>query len=254
MIIDCNAHLGHWPFRDLPHTSAGEFAELMGQSGISQAVVAGYRGLLYGDVRPANEWLLEEVGGHSERFVPLATINPAFPKWEGDLQEAMEANFPGIALYPNYHGYRLDERCFVDLLDAVCDEDLFVRLHVRLEDERLHHPRCIVEPVELAGLAEPVQENPGARIMIANAKNAECGQIAGVLGEYENLFAEISHIEKVAGVELLADDIGADSVAFGTHAPLQYAESSLLKMKEGILDEAQRAAIFHENTVRWMGA
>ncbi|MFP3904760.1 MAG: amidohydrolase family protein, partial [Armatimonadota bacterium] len=105
MIIDCNAHLGHWPFRDLQYSSADDFVNLMNRNGITRAVVAPYQGLLYGDVRPANEWLLEEVSAHSERFVALGAINPAFPDWERDLSAAIGQGFSGVAVYPNYHSY-----------------------------------------------------------------------------------------------------------------------------------------------------
>lgn len=254
MIIDCNAHLGHWPFRGLDHTDAAGFAELMDQSGITQAVVAPYQALLYGDLRPANEWLLEEIGGHNEHFIPLAAINPAFPHWEGDLEEALDAHFPGVALYPNYHAYGLEDPCANDLFEAAGDAGLFIRLHVRMEDERLHHPRCMVEPVDLAGLSDLARQKPQAQIMIANASNAECGQLSEALKECPNLFAEISHIERVAGVELLADEIGVNSAAFGTHAPLQYVESSLLKMKEAVLADRERSAILYGNTGAWMNA
>lgn len=252
MIIDCNAHLGHWPFRDLQYSSADDFVNLMNSNGITQAVVAPYQGLLYGDVRPANEWLLEEVSSHGERFIPLAAINPAFPAWEGDLRRAIDRGFSGVAIYPNYHSYTLEDQCARDLFDALADEGLFVRVHVRMQDERLHHPVCGVAPVDISTLPQRAAEVPSVGVLIANATNAEWPAISEALRTTDNFFMDISHVERVGGMSLLAEDVGVGSVAFGTHASLQYAQAAVLKIREAGLQEQHRQRILHENASAWM--
>ncbi len=252
MIIDCNAHLGYWPFRDLQYSSADDFVNLMNRNGITQAVVAPYQGLLYGDVRPANEWLLEEVSSHGERFIPLAAVNPACPDWEGDLSAAIRQGFSGVAIYPNYHSYALEDRCARDLFDALTDQGMFVRMHVRMQDERLHHPVCGVAPVDISTVPQLAADAPSVGVLIANATNAEWPAIAEALQSRDNLFMDISHIERVGGVRLLAEDVGVESVAFGTHAPLQYAQAAVLKIGEAGLEEPDGEAILHENASAWM--
>ena len=68
-----------------------------------------------------------------------------------------------------------------------------------------------------------------------------------------NLYVELSHVEGTGGVEKLAAEIGAESIIFGTHAPYQYADAALLKMRESALSEEQQAAVLYGNAERWMG-
>ncbi|MFP3904454.1 MAG: amidohydrolase family protein, partial [Armatimonadota bacterium] len=185
-------------------------------------------------------------------FIPLAAINPAFPDWEGDLSAAIGQGFCGVAVYPNYHSYTLEHRCTRDLFDALADEGLFVRVHVRMQDERLHHPVCGVDPVDISPLPGLAAEVPSVGVLIANATNAEWPVIAEGLRATDNLFMDLSHVERVGGVRLLAENVGVESVAFGTHAPLQYAQAAVLKIREAGLEEPDGEAILHENASAWM--
>ena len=54
MIVDCNAHLGHWPFRDIANSAPEQFIALMDSRGITQAAVATIQSVVYADVQPAN--------------------------------------------------------------------------------------------------------------------------------------------------------------------------------------------------------
>jgi len=252
MIIDCNAHLGYWPFRELNNSQPAEFVSLMDRCGLTQATVAAFQGVLYSDLQPANYWLIEAISEHSQRLVPHAVINPNFPEWESDLQCAVEAGCAGVRLYPNYHSYDVSDECVGELMAAADECGVTVSVYVRMYDERLHHPRCMVPPVDLSALPELAEQFPDVGILVCNAKNAAISGIAEGLRELPNLYVEISHVEGPGGVEKLAAEIGAESIIFGTHAPYQYAEAALLKMRESALSDQDQAAIFYTNAHRWM--
>ena len=253
MIIDCNAHLGHWPFRHLNDSQPDDFVALMDRCGVTQACVAPFQGLLYGDVRPANDWLIEAIAPHRDRLIPYAAINPNFPDWERDFREAVDGGFVGVRLYPNYHSYELRDACLSDLMAAAKEHGVTVSIHLRMYDERLHHPRCMVPPVAVAEAGAVARKSPEVNIVLCNIKTAEIMGIAEDLRSLPNLYVETSNLEGTGGVEKRVAEIGAASIVFGTHAPYQYMDAALLKMKASVLSEDDSAAILYKNVQAWMG-
>lgn len=246
MIIDTNAHLGHWPFRQLAHSDAEGFLRLMDGFGVTQAWVGAFEGVFYRDCGAANRGLLAEIAGHEDRLVPWVTLNPAFPGWEDDLAEAAAAGLVGVRLYPNYHRYTLaDERC-LDLLAALEEQGVPVAIYHKLVDERLHHWHCVVPPTEM--VLGPLAARFPELTIIA------CGvSLLGLAQLPTNVYVETSRIEGIAGVAALAETIGVDRVLFGSHAPYFYLEAALLKMVESGLDEEAQQAVFHRNAQRVLG-
>jgi uncharacterized protein len=249
MIMDCNCLLGEWPFRRMARGDAAGLLELMDGYGIAQAWVGAVEGIFYRDMTAANELLLERISGHEDRLLPWAVINPAFPGWEEDLQEAEAAGCVGLRLYPNYHGYELTDGCLTDVLGAARALCWPVALYHKVQDERLHHWRMPVPAVDMSALPAIVEQCPDLPLLI-------CGQSLQFAEQYRGLFAgtgvsmEISRLEGIGGVGDLIGTIGAEHVVFGSHAPFFYLEAALLKVQEGGLSEADRDLVLHENAAR----
>jgi predicted TIM-barrel fold metal-dependent hydrolase len=207
--------------------------------------VGAFEGVFYRDCAQANRSLLAQIAGHEARLIPWATINPAFPGWQDDLTEAVEAGMRGVRLYPNYHGYALLDECCLELLSALEEQGVPVAVYHKLVDERLHHWRCPVPPTEMT-LAPLIERFPKLTLIA-------CG--VGLLGiEFPpGVYVETSRVEGIAGVAALAKAVGTDHVLFGSHAPYFYLESALLKMVESGLDEAAQQAILHANAHRIFG-
>lgn len=249
MILDCNCWLGDWPFRKLPQTTAAELVELLDGYGVTQAFVGHFAGVFYRDMAAANDLLLEAVSGHEDRLLPWAAINPAFPGWEDDLQEAAAGGFAGVRLYPNYHGYELGDECLRDLLGAARALRWPVAIYPKLQDERLHHWRMPVPATDLSALPELVAAFPDLPLIIM-------GQGVPFAQQFQSLFAgsrllmDLSRCEGIGGVADLVRTIGAEHVLFGSHAPFFYLEAAVLKLQEAGLPDNDRDAILHRNAVR----
>lgn len=252
MIVDTNASLGHWPFRRLSHNTAAGLLGLMDGYGIAQAWVGALEGIFYRDLTAANEGLREAITGHEDRLLPWAVINPAFPGWEEDVQEAEAAGFVGVRLYPNYHGYTLTDGGLRDLLGAARARHWPVAIYHKVQDERLHHWHMAVPPTDMTGLNKLVEDFPQVPLLVM-------GQGVPFAAQYASLFAgsrlymDISRCEGVAGVADLVRLAGPEHVLFGSHAPLFYLESAVLKIQEAGLSEADREAVLHRNARRVLG-
>jgi len=248
-LIDVNVNLSRWPVRRLPVDDTPALINMLRRRGVVQAWAGSFDGLLHKDIASVNSRLADECHRHGRGLlVPFGSINPKLPDWEENLRRcAEEHRMPGIRLHPNYHGYRLDDPDFARLLQLSAQRHLIVQLALVMEDERMMHPLLRVEPVDITPLPSRIKQTPSLRLVLLNALGTLRGQPLLDLIAAGEVYVEISMLEGVAGVGNLLAHMPANRVLFGSHAPLFYYESALLKLKESPLSEEQLTAIRNEN-------
>jgi predicted TIM-barrel fold metal-dependent hydrolase len=154
---------------------------------------------------------------------------------------------PGIRLHPNYHSYKLDHPDFARLLRLATERRLIVQLALLMEDERMMHPLLRVEPVDPTPLVDLVKQTPGLRLVLLNALGKLRGKPLSNLIDAGQVYVEISMLEGVGGVGNLLAQVPANRVLFGSHTPLFYFESALLKLKESLLSKEALKSIQSAN-------
>jgi len=247
-LIDVNASLGNWPFRQLRNNTPETMIELMNANGIDQAWVASFDAVLNREPKTANLALAEAVAPYRDRLVPFAVVNPNFPTWQADMGLYLgELGFAGLRTYPNYFQYALDAPCFGELLDCVRERGVPLQVAVRVADERMHHPLVKVPAVDITKLSMQLDRAGGAQIILINTRAGEHGIATKLAKERANVYIETSHAEGVGGVAVLMEKLSDDQVLFGTHAPLLYAASALLKLREADLSDEQLAKVSGRN-------
>jgi len=149
-IVDANAFVGHWPFRDID-ASVEDLLALMDEKGVDEALVSSLESVLYRNVQAGNRKLRERVAGH-DRLRPLATIDPTYPAWEADLRECIEEwGWYGVKLLPAYHDYAIDAPETEALMEVCAELDVPVVICAVLEDQRGRHPRVTLRGFEDGG-------------------------------------------------------------------------------------------------------
>jgi predicted TIM-barrel fold metal-dependent hydrolase len=248
-LIDTNTWFSHWPTHHGSPDSTAALVSKLRRHGVSSAWIGSFDGALDTDVAGVNTRLAEAcVRDGGGILVPFGTVNPALPDWEEDLRRCHEVHgMRGLRLFPNYHGYSLDDARFVQLVELATRRGLLVQIAVSVEDDRSQDPVLRVAPVVVAPLADIVERNPKTRAMILNGAGASriltVGNpllrrlaVAGVLFETATL-------EGVAGIEALLAIVPHLRLTFGSHSPYFYFEAALLKLQESALTSGQLMAI-----------
>ncbi len=256
-MIDVNAYLGHFAFRQLRHNTAAGLLRLMDRSGIERAAVSSAASITYRNAQAGNEELAGEVKGHGDRLIPIAVINPAYAGALDDLRICREElGMRGLRLYPSWHNYRLTDPSCVELVNAAASAGMSISIPLRVEDRRQQSWLVDVPDVKKDEIAALVKRCPQARFVLMNGS----GYTGSLLGRKDNglpasYAIEISLLQVELGAEVgrLLDNLGEDRVVFGTGMPFHYPGPSLAKLE--ILDAPARVKekIRRGNAVRWLG-
>lgn len=246
-LIDTNVWLGEWPVRRSWAQSPQQLVAKLRQQGVTSAWAGSFEGALHTDLAGLNQRLADACAREGGNLlVPMGTINPLFPDWEEDIRRCHEVHrMTGIRLFPNYHNYTLDDPRFVRLVDLATQRGLLVQIAATIEDDRSQSPDLMSAPVQLAPLADVVEKNRAARVLVLNATSrtlAASNALAKRLSA-AGVFFEIATLEGAAGIENLLRTIPGLRLAFGSHTPYFYFEAALLKLQESALTPEQLTAI-----------
>ncbi len=220
MIIDVNAFLGHYPFRQLRNNSAAAFVAHLDRNGIDRAVVSSLHAVFYRDAHRGNEELFAETRAHASRLIPVATVNPKYVGWERDLAECVEQwKMKVVTLLPEHHGYSLSDAQGRAALAKIAEYGLPVLLTQRLEDRRQRHAFDRAEDLQLNAVLEAAQAYPRLKFMLVNWAGLDGKRLvdAGLKGRCLIDFARLQVVFR-KDVPKLIETLGVEAIAFGSQS------------------------------------
>lgn len=232
MIIDINAHLGHYAFRALENRTAAAMVAQMDRNGISRAVVSSLPAVFYRDAQRGNDELLAEIQAHRDRLIPVATVNPKYADWEHDLTVAVEQwKWSAVTLVPEHHGYTLTDEHGRAALARIEALGVPVVLTQRFEDRRQRHAWDRAEDLNGFAMIEAAKAHPRLKFVLSNWAGFDGQRLvdAGLKGRCLIDFARM-HVVLRKDVQKLIETMGVEAVAFGSHAPFDYVGPSLVKL------------------------
>lgn len=250
-VVDVNVNLSRWPTRRLRHEDVYNLCALLQSHAVTHAWAGSFDGLLHKDLAAVNERLATECrSARGVELVPVGSINPVAPDWQEDLRRCRQVHqMQAVRVHPNYHGYPLDHPKFIEFLQAAQTQQLLVMLPVQMEDERVMHPLLRVKPVDLEPLNKLLPKFPKLKMVILNAGKAAISQVA-MLARNGQVYMDIATLDGLAVIEQVVRDVPLERILFGSHAPLFYFESAILKLREAELTAHAYQSICYENAQR----
>jgi uncharacterized protein len=274
MLLDINAYVGHWPFKQLKYNTCGMLLDRMNKFGVDVSVISNINAIFYKNPQSANEELYDEIKSESrfnERFIPFAVINPIYAGWRDDLEDCISRKgIKGIRLFPKYHDYELTDPSLIELVKRVRDHGLPVALDIRMVDSRqrswmdipvfdnnaTEKSDIILKEWTLSSIIPLVRQVPDAKYIIVNLANS-----INLNDEEMELIKKTDLLFDTSGRVIRGDNIlsellkrfGKEKFAFGTHSPiLDYLTGRLRieSMREGEADEPAKEMLRSGNARR----
>lgn len=255
-VIDVAAFVGAYPYRRLTHDSPDWLRSQMDRLGIDQAWVSHLPSLLLKDPAPGNEDLLAAVKPYRDRLHPVPILHPAQPRWERDLERALDVEAPAVRLLPQYQGLEPAGSAMRRALAALASSATPVILAVRLEDARQRHPLDVAAEFPAAAVRVLAREVPGAKLIVTHADRGFVEEVHFGLtpAEAARLVWDISGIwgPPEDHLQLLLETVGADRFVLGTGMPLRIPDTPFAKLDLLDAPSAVRASILGRNLERWL--
>ena len=260
MLIDINAHIGHWPFKQLIDNSCDSLLDRMNMFGVDISVISNLNGVFYKNTQSANEELFEEINSNKRfagRFIPFAVINPIYASWQDDLEECSDnMGMRGICLYPLYHDYEITDPACVELVKRARDRNLVVRFAHRIVDSRQRSWMDIANEMSMRDIIPIMQEVPDAKYFVVNTANR-----IKVNEEETELLKKTDMLFDTSGKVLsnlgeMLELYGKDKFALGTHSPILDYTGGMLRieaLRESEADEATKQLLRSGNARRILG-
>lgn len=235
-----------------------ETLEMMDEAGVDRAVVFGFPWRTAETFRRENDYILEAVARHPDRFTGLACFDPLHPAAAREAERCLDAGLAGageLAFYQD--GITAAGRAALEGVMAVCRErGRPVMLHT---NEPVGHRYPGKSPNTLAQIYAVAQAFPDNTLILAHW--------GGGIFFYRLLRREVREVlanvyfDTAASPFLYTPDIyptaatlaGADRILFGTDFPLLGPARYFRDMETAGLPADQRAAMTGGNAARLFG-
>lgn len=259
MLIDSNAYLGHWPFRQYLYGNPEALLGRMNEFGTDRSVVSSLNGIFYKNTQNANEELHQAIrskNGYRDRFIPFAVINPIYAGWRNDFEVCRTTmGMKGIRLYPKYHDYDITNPACIELVKMSRDKGLPVVFSLRMVDKRTSSWMDIDKEWTLKDIVPIVRAVPDAKYLIVNVANG-----TALNDEDTSLFKKADLLMDSSGRNIvnwpdLFKRFGVDKFCFGTHSPIFDYFSGLLRiesLRENEADEKTKELLRSGNLKRFL--
>ena len=256
MIIDVNAYLGHFAFRQLRHNTAASLLALMDSKGIDKAVVSSAAAITYRNAQSGNEELAAEIKGHRDRLIPLAVINPFYAGWQDDLKICHEEfGMTGLRLYPKWHNYQLSRPMLSGAVTAATERGMVISIPIRVEDSRERSWLVDVPDVPLAEIVDwsKLTRKPVSFCSTASATRAArwAGRTTACRPTTRSRSPASAPSWPTRSASSSQTSAPSESM-FGTGMPFNYPDPALVKLEVLDATDADKDKIRSQNAASWL--
>jgi hypothetical protein len=228
-MIDCNALIGPYPYRYVPHPGPEVLVRVVERERLSGAWVGHLPSAFYRDPTPGNAALFTALAAYTDVLRPVPTVRPDWPRWRTALDEAIERGASAVRAYPPQWGFGPHDASMLALARACGELGLVLLLTVRFEDLRQRHPLDGAGDLSAAAIRALARASSSARIVVTAAGREMIEEVHWGLtpDEQSRLFWDISWIWGPPEDHLakLFRSIGASRFVYGTQWPLRLTQT-----------------------------
>ena len=249
-IVDVNAWLGPWPFQYFHDDTARRLESRLAAEGIGHAMVGSPEAAFNPDCLAVNRLLLKRLKG-SETLHPVPALDPTKGDWRDILALARDAGAAAVRLFPTYHCYDLSSGPALAAVEEIAKNGRFTLfLQVRMEDERTHHPLCMIPSLEMSAISTLASRFPGLSIAVLCPLFHEAVELSQCPA---NVSFDIAYVETLRTIASLLQNVPATRVLFGSHTPFLQPRAAVMKVEAPYVPAETRKAIVSVNARALMG-
>ncbi|HCN09157.1 MAG TPA: hypothetical protein DIT01_14620 [Lentisphaeria bacterium] len=233
MIIDANTIFGFWPRRNVD-ISIERLDEIVTGFGVSQALTASARGILYDYVGGNRETI--EMAARYSWSIPVATVDPR--EYLGNLDEIERVRDQGvqfIRLFPEHQKWPAD----------------YLPFH-RIMEKLGEYPEIVVMLPAVHGFANLVDlcKRYDNRFIVTGVMFSFLGECLEAFRFCPNFNITIELLNSVDAYETCAALGYLDRLHFGSNAPFSYFSSAYEMVTKSRLSADDKAAVLSGNMER----
>jgi uncharacterized protein len=234
-MIDVNAFIGAYPYRELPHPEPHVLVRVLEREGISRAWVGHLPTAFHRDVSAGNEALFTALEPFREHLDPVPAVRPDWPRWERALSEAQERGACAVRAYPPQWGMSPSDPRLSRLAGACGEAGIPLVLTTRFEDGRQRQALDAAPELSGAHIRALVRADPRVKIVVTAAGRGLIEESHWGLAppERARLWWDISWIWGPPEDDLahLLRTIGASRFLFGSGWPLRLVQAPIANLQ-----------------------
>ncbi|HJU88823.1 MAG TPA: hypothetical protein VJ672_05485 [Gemmatimonadaceae bacterium] len=225
---DVHCYVGEYAFRHVPHPEPAILARVLEREGIAKAWVGHLPSAHYRDPTPGNEALYAALEPHAA-LIPIPAVRPDWPKWDRELERAVERGAPAIRAYPPQWGMGPHDGSMRALAAECGRAGVILCLTTRFEDLRQRHWMDSAGDLSGAAIRSLARISGQVQLLVLAAGRALIEEVHWGLTpeERSRVWWDISWIWGPPEDELahLFRTIGADRFVYGSGWPLRLAQT-----------------------------
>jgi hypothetical protein len=247
MFVDVNTAVGRWPFSDAQSMTPPRLSSLLARAGVDLALTSSLEAIFHEDPEEDNRRLFRQLRGQ-KRLLPVPILNPQLADWRASATKWAD-RAAAVKILPSYHAYSLAHANVAGLAAELITRRRPLLVQMRMEDERVQAPAFRVPAVPVADVVALAERFPQLSIVALGTYIAEANSL---LEQSPGVRVDVSFLDGLdtVGVLLRKHRAFAKRLLLGSHMPLFYVESALLKVQTAEVTEAVRQAILGGNACR----
>jgi predicted TIM-barrel fold metal-dependent hydrolase len=239
LVLDVNTTFGRSAHDNQIDLSLPALLGGLKKHGVTAALSLSLRGVHY-DADEGNEETLV-AANENRQILPVAFLDPRrYLGWEKTIDHCLEAGFVAFRFFPDIatppQSWEIDCLPFRNILDRLSGKGMPVFLSAGTWGTASKIARIT------AGYDLPV--------VLTDAHYGQMAEVISVMQRYPHLYADTNRLATPDSVAIVAREVGANRVLFGSGAPQRPIQGAINAVLHADLADHEKQAIMGENAVR----